>query len=78
MHQSLADTMADGSLINDISMSFMGQMTLALGKLSNLEGFVKHVMVSHQILILDHYDFVIHVMAHEEANIVAGCSRNRL
>jgi hypothetical protein len=48
--------MAGGSLINDINMSFMGQMTLALGKLSNLEGFVKHVM------------------AHEEANIVAGCS----
>lgn len=66
--------MAGGSLINYISMSFMGQMTLALGKLSNHEGFVKHIMVSHQILILDHYDFVIHVMAHEEANIVAGCS----
>ncbi|XP_062182358.1 transcription factor TGAL4-like isoform X2 [Phragmites australis] len=40
LHQSLADTMAGGCLIEDANMSFMGQMTLALGKLSNLEGFV--------------------------------------
>ncbi|CAO2140892.1 unnamed protein product [Urochloa humidicola] len=40
LHQSLADTMAGGSLIDDANMSFMGQMALALGKLSNLEGFV--------------------------------------
>nr|XP_034599365.1 transcription factor TGAL4-like isoform X3 [Setaria viridis] len=40
LHQSLADTMAGGSLIDDINMSFMGQMALALGKLANLEGFV--------------------------------------
>ncbi|KAL6641879.1 hypothetical protein ACP70R_020060 [Stipagrostis hirtigluma subsp. patula] len=40
LHQSLADTMAGGSLIEDANMSFMGQMALALGKLSNLEGFV--------------------------------------
>ncbi|XP_066356984.1 transcription factor TGAL4-like isoform X2 [Miscanthus floridulus] len=40
LHQSLADTMAGGSLIDDTNMSFMGQMALALGKLSNLEGFV--------------------------------------
>ncbi|KAL6905620.1 hypothetical protein ACP4OV_003221 [Aristida adscensionis] len=40
LHQSLADTMAGGSLMDDANMSFMGQMALALGKLSNLEGFV--------------------------------------
>ncbi|PWZ44920.1 Transcription factor TGAL11 [Zea mays] len=40
LHQSLADTMANGSLIDDTSMSFMGQMALALGKLSSLEVFV--------------------------------------
>ncbi|CAL4982406.1 unnamed protein product [Urochloa decumbens] len=40
LHQSLANTMAGGSLIDDANMSFMGQMALALGKLSNLEGFV--------------------------------------
>lgn len=58
LHQSLADTMADGSLIDDTSLSFMGQMALALGKLSSLEVFVIQVTVSHQILILDHYDSV--------------------
>ncbi|WVZ88369.1 hypothetical protein U9M48_034899 [Paspalum notatum var. saurae] len=40
LHQSLADTMTGGSLIDDTNMSFMGQMALALDKLSNLEGFV--------------------------------------
>ncbi|KAG2623036.1 hypothetical protein PVAP13_3KG030600 [Panicum virgatum] len=40
LHQSLADTMAGGSLIDDANMSFMGQMAAALGKLANLEGFV--------------------------------------
>jgi transcription factor TGA len=40
LHQSLADTMAGGSLIDDANISIMGQMALALGKLSNLEGFV--------------------------------------
>ncbi|XP_062203984.1 transcription factor TGAL4-like [Phragmites australis] len=40
LHRSLADTMAGAPLIADASMSFMGQMALALGKLSNLEGFV--------------------------------------
>jgi transcription factor TGA len=43
LHQSLADTMAGGSLIDDPNMSFMGQMALGLGKLSNLEGFVIQV-----------------------------------
>uniref|UniRef100_K3ZIL9 DOG1 domain-containing protein n=1 Tax=Setaria italica TaxID=4555 RepID=K3ZIL9_SETIT len=43
LHQSLADTMAGGSLIDDANMNFMGQMALALGKLSNLEGFVIQV-----------------------------------
>ncbi|KAG2614904.1 transcription factor TGAL4-like [Panicum virgatum] len=40
LHQSLADTMAGGSLIDDANMSFMGQMAAALGKLANLEVFV--------------------------------------
>nr|WGO51576.1 TGACG-binding transcription factor 8 [Saccharum hybrid cultivar ROC22] len=40
LHQSLADTMSGGSLIDDANMSFMSQMALALGKLANLEGFV--------------------------------------
>lgn len=40
LHQSLADTMAGGSLTDDANMSFMSQMALALGKLANLEGFV--------------------------------------
>ncbi|CAN6335495.1 unnamed protein product [Urochloa humidicola] len=40
LHQSLAHTMAGGSMIDDANMSFMGQMALALGKLANLEGFV--------------------------------------
>jgi len=53
LHQSLADTMAGGSLIDDANMSFMGQMAAALGKLANLEGFVIQVMVSHQILKLN-------------------------
>jgi hypothetical protein len=49
---------ADGSLIDDTSLSFMGQMALAKGKLSSLEVFVIQVTVSHQIPILDHYDSV--------------------
>ncbi|TVU26882.1 hypothetical protein EJB05_29453, partial [Eragrostis curvula] len=40
LHQSLATTMAGGSLTEETDMSFMGQMALALSKLSNLEGFV--------------------------------------
>ncbi|CAL5098261.1 unnamed protein product [Urochloa decumbens] len=40
LHQSLAHTMAGGSMIDDANMSFMGQMALALGKLANLEGFM--------------------------------------
>jgi hypothetical protein len=55
LHQSLADTMAGGSLIDDANMSFMGQMAVALGKLANLEGFVIQVMVFHQILNLNRY-----------------------
>jgi len=53
LHQSLADTMAGGSLIDDANMSFMGQMAAALGKLANLEVFVIQVMISHQILKLN-------------------------
>ncbi|KAG8050636.1 hypothetical protein GUJ93_ZPchr0009g626 [Zizania palustris] len=42
LHQSLSDTVANGgSMIDDANIgSFMGYMALALGKLSNLEGFV--------------------------------------
>ncbi|TVU50903.1 hypothetical protein EJB05_02300, partial [Eragrostis curvula] len=40
LHQSLSDTMAGGSVIDDANTSFMGQMALALSKLSSLEGFV--------------------------------------
>ncbi|CAL4904183.1 unnamed protein product [Urochloa decumbens] len=40
LHQSLAHTMAGGSMFDDANKSFMGQMALALGKLANLEGFV--------------------------------------
>ncbi|CAD6254756.1 unnamed protein product [Miscanthus lutarioriparius] len=40
LHQSLADTMSGGSLIDEANMSFMSQMALALSKLANLEGFV--------------------------------------
>ncbi|KAG8089049.1 hypothetical protein GUJ93_ZPchr0011g28445 [Zizania palustris] len=41
LHQSLAETVAGGSLIDDANIgSFMGHMAVALGQLSNLEGFV--------------------------------------
>jgi transcription factor TGA len=45
LHQSLAETVANGgSVVNEASLgSFMGYMALALGKLSNLEGFVIQV-----------------------------------
>jgi len=56
LHQSLADTMAGGSLIEDANMSFMGQMALALGKLSNLEGFVIQV---RNIFILSIYTLIL-------------------
>ncbi|KAJ3703577.1 hypothetical protein LUZ61_007282 [Rhynchospora tenuis] len=42
LHQSLAGNMASGTLCEDTDMgSYMGQMAMALGKLSNLEGFVR-------------------------------------
>lgn len=50
LYQSLASTMAGGSVTEDANISFMGQMALALSKLSNLEGFVIQVTVSHQVL----------------------------
>ncbi|KAL5204184.1 hypothetical protein ABZP36_009055 [Zizania latifolia] len=41
LHQSLAETVAGGSLMDDPNIgSFMGHMAIALGQLSNLEGFV--------------------------------------
>ncbi|KAK1264279.1 Transcription factor TGA2 [Acorus gramineus] len=43
LHQSLADTVATGSLSDGPANmgNYMGQMAMALGKLSNLEGFVR-------------------------------------
>ncbi|WOL04066.1 transcription factor TGA2.2-like [Canna indica] len=41
-HQSLANTVANDSLIESSNVgSYMGQMVIALGKLANLEGFVR-------------------------------------
>uniref|UniRef100_A0A0D3HIC3 DOG1 domain-containing protein n=1 Tax=Oryza barthii TaxID=65489 RepID=A0A0D3HIC3_9ORYZ len=41
LHQSLAETVAGGSPLDDPNVgSFMGHMAIALGQLSNLEGFV--------------------------------------
>jgi transcription factor TGA len=44
LHQSLASTMAGGSVTEDANTTFMSQMALALSKLSNLEGFVIQVI----------------------------------
>jgi transcription factor TGA len=45
LHQSLADTVASGTLCEVTDMgNYMGQMAMALGKLSNLEGFVRQVL----------------------------------
>ncbi|KAI3832059.1 hypothetical protein MKW92_015136 [Papaver armeniacum] len=42
LHQSLAETIASGSLNESANVSnYMGQMAIALSKLSNLEGFVR-------------------------------------
>ena len=63
LHQSLADTMAGGSLIDDANMSFMGQMALALGKLSNLEGFViqvRNISIYTLILIIRSVLHIVH------------------
>jgi len=63
LHQSLADTMAGGSLIEDANMSFMGQMALALGKLSNLEGFViqvRNISIYTLILIIRSVLHIVH------------------
>nr|CBX25329.1 hypothetical_protein [Oryza brachyantha] len=41
LHQSLAETVAGGSPLDDVNVgSFMGHMAIALSQLSNLEGFV--------------------------------------
>ena len=58
LHQSLADTVAGSSTLADDANigSFMGDMALALGKLSNLEGFVIQVTQDVSLLFnLDHY-----------------------
>jgi transcription factor TGA len=45
LHQSLAYTVASGSLCEVTDMgNYMGHMAMALGKLSNLEGFVRQVL----------------------------------
>lgn len=45
LHQSLADTVASESLCEVTDMgNYMGHMAMALGKLSNLEGFVRQVV----------------------------------
>ncbi|PKU65402.1 transcription factor TGAL5 [Dendrobium catenatum] len=42
LQQSLADTVASGSLSEDPKVgNYMGQMAMALGKIGNLEGFVR-------------------------------------
>jgi transcription factor TGA len=47
LHQSLAETVAGGSPLDDPNVgSFMGHMAIALGQLSNLEGFVMQVKIS--------------------------------
>lgn len=44
LQQSLADTVAGGSLNDNGDVgNYMGQMAIALGKLSNLENFVRQV-----------------------------------
>lgn len=44
LQQSLADTVASGSLSEDPNVgTYMGHMAMALGKIGNLEGFVRQV-----------------------------------
>lgn len=46
LQQSLADTVASDSLSDGTNVgSYMDQMAIALGKLSNLEGFVRQVFL---------------------------------
>lgn len=48
LHRSLADTVTGGSLSDGVDVgNYMGHMALALGKLTNLEGFVRQVSTSH-------------------------------
>ncbi|KAG8091260.1 hypothetical protein GUJ93_ZPchr0011g28319 [Zizania palustris] len=61
LHQSLAETVAGGSLMDDPNIgSFMGHMAIALGQLSNLEGFVIQVKISN---LLRYYSILITVSA---------------
>ncbi len=46
LQQSLVDTIAAGQVIDQS----MQQMAVALGKLSNLEGFVRHVIIIKPII----------------------------
>lgn len=46
LHQSLADTVASGSLSDGTDITnYMGHMAIALGKLANLEGFIQQVFL---------------------------------
>lgn len=51
LHQSLSDTIASDELSAPSNMAnYMGQMAVAMNKLSTLEGFVRQVIRSVQIL----------------------------
>lgn len=48
LHRSLSDTVTGDSLSDGVDVgNYMGHMALALGKLANLEGFVRQVSTSH-------------------------------
>lgn len=47
LQQSLADTLATGSLGSPNVANYMGQMAMAMGKLSTLESFVRQVRFRH-------------------------------
>ena len=48
LQQNLADTLAGGALGNANVANYMGQMSVAMGKLSTLENFVRQVSVIHR------------------------------
>lgn len=56
LQQSLVDTVAGGSPGNGTHVGdYMSQMVLALGKLSNLEGFVRQVPYDTLPFLLNHH-----------------------
>lgn len=53
LHQSLSDTVASGSLSEGTNVgNYMGQIAIALGKLANLEGFVRQVLLLFPTVLL--------------------------